>query len=45
VSQDIRTIEEELLLTLSGQTTADKSSSKTGKDIMELRKKVRIIKL
>ena len=38
---DIRTIEEEMLVALGDQTTAGKSTSKTGKDILELRKKVR----
>ena len=30
-----------MLVALSEQTTAEKSSSKTGKDIIELRRKVR----
>lgn len=41
VNQEIRTIEEEMLVTLSEQTAAEKSTSKTARDIMELRKKVR----
>ena len=38
---EIRAIEEEMLVALSDQLTAEKSSSKTGKDVLELRKKVR----
>lgn len=41
VTTEIRQIEEEMLLTLSDQTTAEKSSSKTSKDVTELRKRVR----
>ncbi len=41
VSNEIRSIEEEMLAALSDQTTAEKSSSKTAKDISETRKKVR----
>jgi len=41
VTAEIRSIEEEMLVALSDQTTAEKSTSKTAKDIQELRKKVR----
>ena len=41
VTTEIRSIEEEMLVALSEQTTAEKSTSKTGKDIVELRRKVR----
>ena len=40
VNLEIRTIDDETLVTLSDLTTAEKSTSKTAKDIMELRKKV-----
>lgn len=39
--QEVRQIEEEMLVALSDQTTAEKSGSKTGSDIRELRKKIR----
>ncbi|GFH23762.1 flagellar-associated protein 172 [Haematococcus lacustris] len=41
VVQEIRAIEEEMLVTLSNQTTSEKSSSKTASDIRLLRKRIR----
>lgn len=38
---EIGAVEDEMMAALSDQTTADKSGSKTGKDIRDLRKKVR----
>eukprot|EP00798_Chlamydomonas_sp_ICE-L_P001679 gene1679-33074_t len=38
---EIRSIDDDEVATLSQQTTAEKSTNKTAKDIMELRKKVR----
>jgi len=41
VTQEVRQIEEEMLVTLSDQTTAEKSTSKTASDIRDLRKRIR----
>lgn len=38
---EIRSIEEEMIIALSDQTTAEKSGSKTGKDIRDLQKRIR----